>query len=184
MLSSSPARKIFSTTSASLPKTPDLAPPAPMLNLTPAERTVRESIGDDETPIDEIISKCGLPTHEVSSPCSPLRCGSWSSNFRQPLRENSITCQRLSSLRKSPASQLTWPALLARSQEERLFESHEFVITSALGHLVELCLPGEMDKKRGKWSLRTCPFSRSFRPQAYREDASSLQFDQAIAQTI
>ena len=49
------------------PKSPDLAPPALVLNLTPAERTVRESIGDDETPIDAIISKCGLPTHEVSS---------------------------------------------------------------------------------------------------------------------
>ena len=31
------------------------------------ERSVRESIGDDETPIDTIISKCGLPTNEVSS---------------------------------------------------------------------------------------------------------------------
>ena len=26
----------------------------------------------------------------------------------------------------------------------------DYVITSAIGHLVELCLPGEMDKKRGK----------------------------------
>ena len=49
------------------PKTPDLVRPATELNLTPAERSVRESIGDDETPIDAIISKCGLPTHEVSS---------------------------------------------------------------------------------------------------------------------
>jgi DNA processing protein len=49
------------------PRTPDLARPALALNLTPAERSVRECIGDDETPIDTIISKCGLPTHEVSS---------------------------------------------------------------------------------------------------------------------
>ena len=38
-----------------------------------------------------------------------------------------------------------------------LFENDEFVITSAIGHLVELCLPGEMDKKRGKWSFANLP---------------------------
>jgi DNA topoisomerase-3 len=37
------------------------------------------------------------------------------------------------------------------------FENDEFVITSAIGHLVELCLPGEMDKKRGKWSFANLP---------------------------
>jgi DNA processing protein len=49
------------------PRVPALEHPAPELSLTPAERSVRESIGDDETPIDTIISKCGLPTNEVSS---------------------------------------------------------------------------------------------------------------------
>ncbi|HEY5742244.1 MAG TPA: DNA topoisomerase III, partial [Terrimicrobiaceae bacterium] len=38
-----------------------------------------------------------------------------------------------------------------------LFENDDFVITSAIGHLVELCLPGEMDKKRGKWSFANLP---------------------------
>jgi DNA topoisomerase-3 len=38
-----------------------------------------------------------------------------------------------------------------------LFENDQFVITSAIGHLVELCLPGEMDKKRGKWSFTNLP---------------------------
>lgn len=37
------------------------------------------------------------------------------------------------------------------------FENDEYVITSAVGHLVELCLPGEMDKKRGKWSFANLP---------------------------
>jgi DNA topoisomerase III len=37
------------------------------------------------------------------------------------------------------------------------FENDDFVITSAIGHLVELCLPGEMDKKRGKWSFANLP---------------------------
>ena len=38
-----------------------------------------------------------------------------------------------------------------------VFEDDDFVITSAVGHLVELCLPGEMDKKRGKWSFANLP---------------------------
>lgn len=37
------------------------------------------------------------------------------------------------------------------------YESDEYVITSAVGHLVELCLPNEMDKKRGKWSFANLP---------------------------
>ncbi|GAB4179373.1 MAG: DNA topoisomerase III [Terrimicrobiaceae bacterium] len=37
------------------------------------------------------------------------------------------------------------------------FENDEYVITSAVGHLVELCLPGELDKKRGKWSFANLP---------------------------
>lgn len=38
-----------------------------------------------------------------------------------------------------------------------LYENDTYVITSAIGHLVELCLPGEMDKKRGKWSFANLP---------------------------
>jgi len=37
------------------------------------------------------------------------------------------------------------------------FENDDFVVTSAIGHLVELCLPNEMDKKRGKWSFANLP---------------------------
>ncbi|HEY8899456.1 MAG TPA: DNA topoisomerase III [Chthoniobacterales bacterium] len=37
------------------------------------------------------------------------------------------------------------------------FENDDWVITSAVGHLVELCLPNEMDKKRGKWSFANLP---------------------------
>src|ERR1700726_3163990 len=37
------------------------------------------------------------------------------------------------------------------------FENNHFVISSAIGHLVELCLPGELDKKRGKWSFQNLP---------------------------
>jgi DNA topoisomerase-3 len=37
------------------------------------------------------------------------------------------------------------------------FESDRYIISSALGHLVELCLPSELDVKRGKWSFANLP---------------------------
>jgi DNA topoisomerase III len=37
------------------------------------------------------------------------------------------------------------------------YEGDTHVISSAVGHLVELCLPGELDKKRGKWSFANLP---------------------------
>lgn len=42
-------------------------------------------------------------------------------------------------------------------KKDDVFENDQYVITSAVGHLVELCLPGEMDKKRGKWSFANLP---------------------------
>lgn len=42
-------------------------------------------------------------------------------------------------------------------KKDDYFENDELVITSAIGHLVELCLPNEMDKKRGKWSFANLP---------------------------
>jgi len=37
------------------------------------------------------------------------------------------------------------------------FENDKYVISSALGHLVELALPSELDVKRGKWSFANLP---------------------------
>jgi DNA topoisomerase-3 len=37
------------------------------------------------------------------------------------------------------------------------YENDDYVISSAIGHLVELTLPSEMDKKRGKWSFENLP---------------------------
>src|SRR5580704_12433150 len=37
------------------------------------------------------------------------------------------------------------------------FENDRFVVSSAIGHLVELCLPAELDKKKGKWSFANLP---------------------------
>lgn len=42
-------------------------------------------------------------------------------------------------------------------KKDDVYENDDYVITSAVGHLVELCLPGEMDKKRGKWSFANLP---------------------------
>lgn len=46
---------------------PGLKSASEALQLSPAERAVREAIGEDETTMDDIIAKCGLPTHQVSS---------------------------------------------------------------------------------------------------------------------
>src|SRR5437773_1099014 len=36
-------------------------------------------------------------------------------------------------------------------------ENENYIISSAVGHLVELCLPSELDVKRGKWSFANLP---------------------------
>ena len=42
-------------------------------------------------------------------------------------------------------------------KEKDYYEGENYVISSAVGHLLELCLPGDLDKKRGKWSLENLP---------------------------
>lgn len=42
-------------------------------------------------------------------------------------------------------------------RKDDYFEDDTTVICSAVGHLVELCLPGDGDKKRGKWSFANLP---------------------------
>jgi DNA topoisomerase III len=41
--------------------------------------------------------------------------------------------------------------------DESFYESDAHVLSSAVGHLVELCLPGELDKKKGKWNFANLP---------------------------
>jgi DNA topoisomerase-3 len=41
--------------------------------------------------------------------------------------------------------------------KESFWESADYVLSSAVGHLVELCLPAELDKKKGKWSFANLP---------------------------
>lgn len=46
---------------------PELSPPSPSVTLSALEEAVRDAIGEDETALDAIIAKCGLPTPQVSS---------------------------------------------------------------------------------------------------------------------
>src|SRR5690625_6594442 len=38
-----------------------------------------------------------------------------------------------------------------------IYENDEYVISSAVGHLVELYMPDDIDKKLRAWSLKTLP---------------------------
>ena len=48
-------------------------------------------------------------------------------------------------------------ALGGFKKEKDYFESEEFVLSSALGHLLELVEPEEYEVKRGKWSFAHLP---------------------------
>ena len=37
------------------------------------------------------------------------------------------------------------------------FENDQYVITSAVGHLLELCIPEQFEVKRGKWTFANLP---------------------------
>jgi DNA topoisomerase-3 len=59
---------------------------------------------------------------------------------------------------EKPSVALDFTRVLGRFEKKgEYFENDRFVISSAIGHLVELCLPGELDKKRGKWSFQNLP---------------------------
>ena len=47
---------------------------------------------------------------------------------------------------------------LGRFQREgEYFENEEYVISSAVGHLLELCVPEGLEPKRGKWDIKNLP---------------------------
>src|SRR5436190_12987608 len=48
-------------------------------------------------------------------------------------------------------------ALGGFSKEKDYFESPEFVLSSAVGHLVQLAVPEGHEVKRGKWNLENLP---------------------------
>ena len=68
-------------------------------------------------------------------------------------------------------------ALGGFEKKEDYFENEEFLICSALGHLLELCLPEGVEPARGKWSLTNLPvIPRQFdlRPQSKSEPRLKL----------
>jgi DNA topoisomerase-3 len=48
-------------------------------------------------------------------------------------------------------------ALGGFTKYEDYFESDQFVVSSAVGHLLEIAAPEEFDVKRGKWSFANLP---------------------------
>src|SRR5665213_3796624 len=48
-------------------------------------------------------------------------------------------------------------ALTGFAKVENHYESERFVLSSAVGHLLELCLPEGVEVKRGKWSFANLP---------------------------
>jgi DNA topoisomerase-3 len=48
-------------------------------------------------------------------------------------------------------------ALGGFTKHDDYFESDEYVLSSAVGHLVEITVPEEYDVKRGKWSFTHLP---------------------------
>ena len=48
-------------------------------------------------------------------------------------------------------------ALTGFKKEGEYWESDQFVLSSAIGHLVELCKPSEYGKGKGKWSFESLP---------------------------
>src|ERR1041384_6901592 len=49
-------------------------------------------------------------------------------------------------------------ALGGFTRHEDYFESDKFVLSSAVGHLLELCVPEQFEVKRGKWTFAHLPF--------------------------
>ena len=43
------------------------------------------------------------------------------------------------------------------TKHDEYFESDDYVLSSAVGHLVEIAVPEEYDVKRGKWSFANLP---------------------------
>ncbi len=54
--------------------------------------------------------------------------------------------------------------LKVRGKGEGFYENEEYLISWALGHLVALCDPHEMDPKWKKWSMESLPMLPSFMP--------------------
>ncbi len=58
-----------------------------------------------------------------------------------------------------------------------VFENNEFVISSAVGHLVSLCDPDDYDEKLKRWTLKSLPIlPKKFKIKASKERGAKEQF--------
>src|ERR1700684_1057146 len=48
-------------------------------------------------------------------------------------------------------------ALGGFKKQTDFFESDKYVVSSAVGHLLEICVPEEFEVKRGKWTFANLP---------------------------
>src|SRR5512134_1625334 len=48
-------------------------------------------------------------------------------------------------------------ALGGFSKHDEYFESENYVLSSAVGHLLELCVPEQFEVKKGKWTFNALP---------------------------
>jgi DNA topoisomerase IA len=56
------------------------------------------------------------------------------------------------------------------------FENDQYVVTSAVGHLLEIQAPEAFDVKRGKWSFRaSAGHPPVFRPEAGGQDQNAAE---------
>lgn len=67
-------------------------------------------------------------------------------------------------------------ALGGFSKKEDFFESEEFVVSSAVGHLLEICPPPGVEPAKGKWSLVNLPvIPKTFSLKPYPKTESRLK---------
>ena len=87
-----------------------------------------------------------FPAFEITNAAAPGRAYTfWKWEKRWSLQKNRVWLRMWSVLWVNSRSTATTSKTRAMS------------VSSAIGHLVELCMPGELDKKRGKWSFQNLP---------------------------
>ena len=74
-----------------------------------------------------------------------------------PCTDRSPVTKQLIIAEKPSVAQDIARALGGFTKEKDFFESEHYVLSSAVGHLLELTLPEEFEVKRGKWSFANLP---------------------------
>jgi DNA topoisomerase-3 len=95
---------------------------------------------------------------------------------RAPARTRELDCSQMKTLVIALQKSLPWhktscghsrPLRASSRSTTSTFESDTYVVSSAVGHLVEIQAPEAFDVKRGKWSFANLPvIPPALRPQA------------------